>query len=610
MSISGPNAGIEALRLNGLRLTANLSNAVIGEPTIRRTIEGASELSLAVSDPERKLLRETFLDEAARVVLDDLRFTLVGVSKSGDDLTLTAEDETIYLLRQRTGPKKAFRDQITRAEFVKSLVRETLGDRVRFYSPELTVEQPVASEGKSRSSGSDPAPGISPNASGLTIKGEPATVTQKRNADRVIRLAMRYDPPRRAVVALLSACIVESVMGTYGMTYSTDGDSIGLLQARTSYVSREDALSYAYNVRRFMVEPWTGTSLGGAIEQARAGRAPGDIAQSIQGSAYPDRYALYVEEAQKLIDAYFGGEAGEFDGGGGQTKRYAFEVKKNEDYWTAIKRLAEEVNWRAFVVGPTFYFVSETTLLTGRRRMYLRDETRGVDSVDWEIDAGKRADSATVQARAGDWAAPPGTVAVLDESHGPARGKWIVSEIEGSLVNEDVAITLKRASKPKPEPAAEQVESDRGGSRSGEGSGGAEKMIRWAKATVGTNEGSARQRKWAAFAGLDYSVAWCAIWIGYGLKTTVGLDPPSGFPLVDNWFSWSNGKRVTQSSLKPGDLIIYDWGDGGITDHIALYIGNGRTIGGNESDSVLENDARLSSAVGFVRPYYPGVRRS
>jgi len=456
MSLTGPDAGLDKLRLNGELFSANLLNAVVASPTIRLTIEGASEISLTVSDPDGDLRRRSFLDDAARVVVDDLRFSLVKVSKSGDDISLTAEDEIVYLLRQKTGPKKIERDKSTRAQFIKRLVVEAAGKNVRFVSPELTITQPIEKGGKDKPTASDPKPGIDPRAKGLTVKGVPATLQQKKIADQVIRLAMSYKPPRTAVVALLTAAIVESVMGTVGMTSIGGGSSIGLLQARTIYIPIRLAKSIPYNVRRFMLEPWTGTPLGGAIKQAKAGRAPGDIAQSIQGSAYPDRYALYVDEANKWIDAYFGGDAGGFGGGSTTTtKPYAFEVKKDEDYWTAIKRLADEVNWRAFVVGRTFYFASETTLIEGRSRIVVRDNTRGIDQVDWEIDAGKKANSATITGRAEGWTAPPGTVAVLDESHGPARGRWLVSEVDGNLTNSDVTITLRRPSKPKPEPAPE-----------------------------------------------------------------------------------------------------------------------------------------------------------
>lgn len=471
MKVNGYGAGIDSLRLNGNLLTANLAGAVVGEPTIRRTIEGASTLTVTVSDPEGKLRRRAFVDEATRLIADDLRFTLVSISKSGDDLTLTAEDEVIYKLRQKRGPKKAFRDKVTRAEFVKGLVREAAGREIRFFSPELSIVQPVeGTKTERRNSRQNPdAPGISRDARGLTVKGAPATVYQKQVADKVIRLAMKYRPPRRALVALLITATQESVMGTRGMTSPVDLDSIGLLQGRLQYNRREDLVDFDYNIRRFFFRPWTGYP-DGAIAQAKQGREAGVIAQSIQGSAYPERYAPWIPEAQKWIDAYFGGEAGDFEGGSRTVvERYAFEVKKNEDYWTAIKRLADEVNWRAFVVGETFYFTAEPSLLQGKRQMNVRDDTPGIDQVDWQIDAGKRADTATINGRIRNWSAPPGTVAILDESHGPARGRWIVSEIEGRLTNEDVTITLKRPSKPKPEPAPETRETSdpSGGSRSG-----------------------------------------------------------------------------------------------------------------------------------------------
>ena len=98
--VHGPDSGVDSLRLNGQRLSANLAAAVIGEPTLRRTIEGASTLEVTVSDPNGRLRREQFVQESTRLIADDLRFTLVAVSKSGDDLTLTAEDEIVYRLRR------------------------------------------------------------------------------------------------------------------------------------------------------------------------------------------------------------------------------------------------------------------------------------------------------------------------------------------------------------------------------------------------------------------------------------------------------------------------------------------------------------------------------
>lgn len=467
MSIVGLGVGFDKVRLANKRFSVNLTEAIVGEPRITRTIDGASTFEFTVSDPEGRLRREKFLTEATRIVVDDeLRFVLVKVTKNGDDLTLTAEDEIVYLMRRKEGPKAVKRAKRTRAQFIKSLVKEAVGDRdVNFSSPELKEKQPIEDQPKPKTKASKPensgrGPGIPLDARGLTVKGTTANKAQKRMADRLIRSAYRQykNPPRRAVLALLCAATHESVMGTLGMNNPVDHDSVGVLQGRLMYNSRKDLLSVHYNVRRFMARPWTGTSLGGAIKQAKANRSIGDICTSIQGNATGDVYTQWKPEAEAWLRAYFGGDAG--PPGGGTIEKtvlipYQFEVEKGENYWEAAKRLADEVNWRLFVVGNTVYYSSEPTLLKGRRRLNIGANTKGVDQVDWDIDAGKKANTATVTARVKNWQAPPGTVVTLDESHGPAEGRWLVSEIDGTISQQEASISLKRVTKPKPEPPAE-----------------------------------------------------------------------------------------------------------------------------------------------------------
>lgn len=456
--ISGPGHGIDKLLLSSKSLRADVSEAIVGDISISRTMDGASELSFTLSDPNGKIRRSKFLTEATRFSIDDLGFALVQVSKSGLDLTLTAEDAIVYRLRQKKGPKKAYRDKVTRAEFAKSLVRE-VGKDIQFVSPELHKEQPIEDGRKpgktatSKAVDDNRGSGIPNNATGLTVKGAAANATQKQVADEIIRAALTYNPPRRALLALLCAATHESVMGTLGMNTPVDHDSIGILQGRLMYNSREDLQSIPYNVKRFFTEPWTGTSEGGAIRQANAGRSIADICTSIQGNATGDVYTQWKSEAEKWVDAYQGG--GSTSTTTTTTKRYAFQVGAKENYWEALKRLAEEVNWRCFVVGKRVYFIAEPTLFQSRRRMFIGDDTRGVESIDWDIDSGKKAHTATVTARVRDWAAPPGTVVELDRSEGPAEGRWLVESIDGTLDSPDATINLKRRSKPKPEPASE-----------------------------------------------------------------------------------------------------------------------------------------------------------
>lgn len=128
-------------------------------------------------------------------------------------------------------------------------------------------------------------------------------------------------------------------------------------------------------------------------------------------------------------------------------------------------------------------------------------------------------------------------------------------------------------------------------------------MIEWAEDQVGVDEGSARQVKYARELNYSPTLPWCSIFIAYGLKR-LKLPLPTNPAYSGAWLAWSGGKRISQDELSPGDIVVYDWGDGGRTDHVALYIGNGLTIGGNESNTVRKQGARLGNAVGFARPPY------
>lgn len=137
-----------------------------------------------------------------------------------------------------------------------------------------------------------------------------------------------------------------------------------------------------------------------------------------------------------------------------------------------------------------------------------------------------------------------------------------------------------------------------------------DRLLNWASATVGTREGSGRQRRWAAAAGISATTAWCSAWISYGLQK-MGIRPPINPAYSGSWLQWKNGETIWQgsrgganlSAAHPGDLLIFDWGDGGITDHVALYTGNGQMIAGNNSDnSVGKSPVPTGSIVGIVRP--------
>ena len=618
---------LDNLRLDatGKRLDKNLIDSVL-DTSWERTIEGASTVTFTLDDTSGTLVRSALLtrwawgngdlgenDWIARgrrvdVRLGDEAYRLVNVSAQGSNVTLTLEDRDVARLRERYGARKMPRKQVTRAEFGRLLIAEVKHPKIEVHVPELHIRQPVAKAKPIKEADQERIDngdqGIDSGAGDLTVKGQPATRPQIRNAEAILDEVQNYpEAPQRAVVALLCAITHESVMGTYGMKVSTDGDSIGWLQARTTYVSREDALDLAYNVRRFFKEPWTGTSYGGAIEQARNGRSIGEITTSIQGNATGDVYTQWKAECLRWIEAYEGG-GGRVDGERTVRKPYQYERKPKENTWDCLGRLFGEVNWRRFMRNEKVWLISEDRLFRQKPAARLQVAKDGVDAIDFDLDMFSRdqLQEITVTGRAGLNAIEPGMLVIV-EKRGPADGRWLVASASGKFGDDAVSLTLRKPMHKKPEPAA--ATKTVGGSNGEAVTAGGEKMVRWAKAVLGTAEGSGRQRKWAADLGYSSDLPWCSIFIAYGLKHAAGLtELPSNPAYSGAWLSWSGAEKVGLSALEPGDLVVYDWGDGGQTDHVALYIGNGRRIGGNESDKVSENAVELDAAVGAVRPNY------
>lgn len=149
---------------------------------------------------------------------------------------------------------------------------------------------------------------------------------------------------------------------------------------------------------------------------------PQKVAKSTGGSATPEPYEFLVE--------------------GGPDK---------EDYWSAIRRLADEVQWRAFIRANVLFVASDETLLADAPRWNIREADRGVESIDWTADVA-RAQQATVAAHASRWSAGAGDVVSISGS-GPANGLWIVESIRRQFTSTLADIALVRPQRALPEPA-------------------------------------------------------------------------------------------------------------------------------------------------------------
>ena len=129
--------------------------------------------------------------------------------------------------------------------------------------------------------------------------------------------------------------------------------------------------------------------------------------------------------------------------------------------------------------------------------------------------------------------------------------------------------------------------------------------LKFLEQSVGKAEGTDWQRQIAADIGVPAEWPWCSTLTAYGLIHFGGFTRdqlPANPAYSGAWLTWSGGTRVSYADRQPGDLLIFDWGDGGMTDHVATYIGSDLKIGGNENNRVERDAVPAGYVVGVVRP--------
>jgi hypothetical protein len=482
------------------------------EITLERTIDGPSTLTIQVRDPwqtlfargrtgltatkrltpaQRRALKKAKqqpvdVDEgwdpisppylrgrSARVKLDGASFRLVKVAYShmDENATLTFEDEIVYLLKRKYGARRVSRKKVTRAQFVLSQLREVKALKPPFICPELMVKQPIdkpdatsSTSGGTSSGGSGGDGGFSPNADlkGMDHLGNsfPITGDKRRNAATVLDEADEHTDKHKPRLALVEACNIEH---QWSNAASGDRDSVGILQARRSMHGAKST-DIRWCVGRFLNGPsWTGADGGkGAIALAKAhpSWSAGRIAQTIQGSAFADRYDKTKDASEALLRHWAG--AGGSDegrgsrGGGSYTKSYQYSRKKGESAYGSITRLAEEVGWRFFPMGESVYFMSEEQLYNRRIRYTFRPRDNAVLDLSYDIDWGKPVSECTLQVALDRWGAPPGAVVQLEGWDVP-DGRWLITSVRRDWFKPIAEVTLRQPGKAKLEPASEKV---------------------------------------------------------------------------------------------------------------------------------------------------------
>lgn len=114
---------------------------------------------------------------------------------------------------------------------------------------------------------------------------DPATV------DELLRAAGDFEATGRERLSLIEAAIVES--GARNLDYG-DRDSLGVLQQRAGWGTVAERMDPYASAKKFLAE-------ARRVRRRRPWLAAGPLAQAVQRSAYPLRYAQAYRAARHLL---------------------------------------------------------------------------------------------------------------------------------------------------------------------------------------------------------------------------------------------------------------------------------------------------------------------
>ncbi len=489
---------VEIDRVGGLELRSAITDA-----TITRTIEGASTLTITVNDDNGRTIQKSGrLGRQTWVNIDGLWFAFVGVTKNGNSLNLTFEDREVNLLRHYDTFIKGDRTKVTRAEFALRMIQEVTQVKLSWVIPELHDVQPkndlgvgqtlVDSSGQAiasnatlneingqrdkiaRQQGIDTS---GPAATDLTVKGVKATKEQIENGNTVLRVGIGMKARSKVLVASIQTGIAESLLRNLpGQTYQGHLINSGIYQQDSRYWPASgnvviDAQAWFDRAIQF------DNQYPNASYQA--------LCQGVQHSAFADgsNYAPWQAEAEKFVNEFgqsvppennsstggadpLGNNQGSPNGTNGGAQYFirgrvsqargsngAYILEK-QNSWDCLQSLANDVNWRCFVVSGTVYFISEAWLFRSQPFMTINEDSTGIDWINYDYDVGKKVATVNITAHLSRWSAPPGSIIKIKGQSNIVDGRYIVNTVSRSIFDTIATITLKKPLPQLPEPTS------------------------------------------------------------------------------------------------------------------------------------------------------------
>lgn len=465
--------------LNGAELDARLVDA-ISDFEIELTMDGASQLTVTIEDPDTEILRSDLL--AGRIDLDipgagrwrmNLPRDVGSLSLAGSTTHLRFWDLGSAALQEQFTPIRKSARNMDLYGWVNFLAREvsrqiTLGVEVPAPGEVPHLERETTRDRVGRGSAAAgggrvvATSGWAPRAAAqVRVKGGAADREQLRVMDAVFTEAVRHDPPALAMVTLAALVTVEceyyNKQGggydsiSYGVIQNIPrADGTGSMGADGPFRTPAEALDIAYSVRSALLPPGP-TSAGGLIRVAnqQPDIRPGLLADTcvnglgVGDPGYVSKVDASVPEAKRNIELWSGRSFDGFRRGGGIDGR-TDEIRYRpaawtrgtdtgrEGSWKTLARYAEQLGRRRFIAGPTTRLPrlvmaqdQQLILATPHIEVSLVDDDILTAPPQIEIIGRERLEQVELQVLADAWSAPPGAVADLINA-GPLPVPWLV----------------------------------------------------------------------------------------------------------------------------------------------------------------------------------------
>ncbi|MFW6776066.1 C40 family peptidase [Nocardioides sp. CPCC 205120] len=244
--------------------------------------------------------------------------------------------------------------------------------------------------------------------------------------------------------------------------------------------------------------------------------------------------------------------------------------------------VADPVRWRRFSDGRRLIVGGDDWLLRRSPAIHLTEHTGPVGAVNFDLDQGRRAETATVDVDLEAFAIDPGIPAVCFD-YGPARGTWLVEEVRQELGASRGTVKLTRGRRALPEPTRPA-----GGSGDAGVTGFVPRATTTTKSagTAGSSANAARERM------VQYALK------QKGKRYVWGASGPNSFdcsglvqeatrhagrvlakPSASQWTTVKRRGRVisVKEAYRTRGALLFRVGLGG-TNHIAISLGDGSTI--------------------------------